>query len=207
MKQKKQLVVTISRQLGSGGAYIGTQIAKKMDMMYADREIISEAAKKFSVGEADIVSCDERILSFWQSLLKASPFTQDLYVPPRMKAPGDHELFEAEAEIIRCFARKHSAVIIGRCGFHVLRKMKNHVSLFFYAGTEFRINRIQEIYDVSPEAAATMIARSDRERSAYCKSITGKDWADARNYHLSIDTARAGIEKTVELTADYLESI
>ena len=207
MKQKHPMVVTISRQLGSGGAYTGQQIAKRMDLLYADREILCEAAKKFAVSEADLESCDEKIISFWQSLLKASPFSQNLYVPPKIMAPGDRDLYKTEAEIIEYIAHKHPAVIIGRCGFHVLRSLPNHVSLFVHADTGFRIDRVQKLYDVSKEDAGRMIAQSDRERTVYCKTITGKEWADARNYHLSIETSKAGIDKTIDLIISYLGSV
>ena len=66
MKNTSPFVITISRQLGCGGAYVGQQLAKHLDVFYADREIISQAAKQFSVLEEDLKSRDEKILSFWQ---------------------------------------------------------------------------------------------------------------------------------------------
>lgn len=207
MKQKNPLVVTISRQLGSGGAYIGQQIARRMDMLYADREILREAAKKFSMLESDIEHCDEKIISFWQSLLKASPFSQNLYIPPKIPAPGDIELFETEAEIIESLAHKHSAVIIGRCGFHVLRDFPNRVSILIHADAEFRCERIQKLYNLPKEAALKMIAQSDKDRAVYCKTITGKEWTDVRNFHLAVETGKVGIDKTVELLISCLKSM
>lgn len=207
MKKKNPLVVTISRQLGSGGAYIGQQLAKKLNMFYANREIISMAAQKLSVLELDLVSRDEKISSFWQSFLQISPLTQDAFIPPQLMIPGDHELFNVEAGVIERIARDRSAVIIGRCGFHVLRNHPNHVSIFLHGDAALRSSRIRTLYNLSEEDAGKIIAQKDKERAQHCQAITGKGWPDARNYHLSIDTGRVGVDKAVELILFYLESI
>jgi cytidylate kinase len=207
MKQAKTFAITISRQLGSGGSYIGQQLAKKMNIYYADREIISKVAKQLSVLENDLESREEKILSFWESLFKVYSFAPDVYVAPQLMAPTDRELYETEASVIEHIAKEHSAVIIGRCGFHILREHTNHVSIFLHGDTDFRNNRIQDIYHVSKELAGKMIAQSDKERALYCKTFTGKEWADARNYDLSINTSKVDIDKTVDLILNYLKLV
>jgi cytidylate kinase len=205
MNKNTPFVITISRQLGSGGSYIGQQLGKKMNIFYADREIIRKAAGQLSILEEELESREEKILSFWQSFLKMSAFVSDVNIPPKMLAPTDRELFEAEAEIIEHIAKERSAVIIGRCGFHILREYPNHVSIFLHADTAFRKTRIQKLLNVSEENAGKMIAQSDEERAFYCKTFTGKKWADAGNYELSINTGKVGVDKTVELILSYLK--
>jgi len=209
MKQKKDkpFVITISRQLGSGGAYIGQQLAKKLNIAYADREIIRKAARQLSVLVKELESRDEKILSFWESLLQFSAFCSDVYIPPQIMIPTDHDLFETESEIIEHIAKEHSSVIIGRCGFHVLRKFPDCTSIFLHGDTAFRNGRIQKLYYVSKEEAGEMIVRSDKERSLYCKTITGKEWTDARNYDITINTGKMGVDKSVELILNYMKLI
>jgi CMP/dCMP kinase len=207
MKTTNPFVITISRQFGCGGAYIGQQIVQKLYIFYADREIIRKAAKQLSVLEEDLESRDEKILSFWQSFLQVSALSTGAYVPPEITPPTDRELFEAEAGIIEHISKERSAVIIGRCGFHVLRKHPNHVSIFLHADVASRAERIQKLYAVSKESAETMITRSDTERALYCKTFTGKEWADARNYDISIDTGKVNIDKIAELILYYLKLI
>ncbi|MFA5047371.1 MAG: cytidylate kinase family protein, partial [Paludibacter sp.] len=79
---EKSFVITISRQLGSGGAYIGQQLAGKLNMFFADREIISKAAHQLSTLEDNLESREEKLLTFWQSLRKTTPRTQGLYIVP-----------------------------------------------------------------------------------------------------------------------------
>jgi cytidylate kinase len=205
VKNNSPFAITISRQLGCGGAYVGQQLAKKLNIFYADREIISQAAKQFSVLEEDLKSRDEKKLSFWQSFIRSYATAPDTYVKPHIMAPTDHALFKSESEIIARIAKERSAVIIGRGGSYILREHPNHVSLFLHGDITFRKNRIQKLYAVSDEVAGNMIAQSDKERALYHQTVTGQKWADARRYDLSIDTSKTVLDKCVELILKYLE--
>jgi len=208
MKNTSPFIITISRQLGSGGAYIGQQLAKKLNILYADREIIREAAKKLSVGEAALAPHEERLSSFWKSLLRSySMGAPDVYIPPKNSVPTSRELFEAETEAIRQIAKECSAVIIGRSGSYVLRDHPNNVSIFIHDETASRIGRVQKMFNVSEEAAGKVIEQSDKERALYHRTFTGREWADARRYHLAIDTGKLGLDKSVDLILKYLEWI
>jgi CMP/dCMP kinase len=206
VKNTSPLAITISRQLGCGGAYVGQQLAKSLNIFYADREIISQAARQFSVLEEDLKSRDEKKLSFWQSFIRAYAIAPDTYVQPRILPPSDHALFKTESEIITRIAKERSAVIIGRGGSYILREHPHHVSLFLHGDMASRKNRIQKLYAVSEEVAGNMIAKSDKERALYHQTVTGQKWADVRRYHLAIDTSRIGLDKSVELILKYLES-
>lgn len=205
MKNPKPFVITINRQLGSGGAYIGRNLAQKLNVFYADREIINQAAQQLSVLEEDLELRDEKILTFWQSFLQVSAFVPDAYMPPQMMPPTDRELYETEAEIIEHIVKERPAVIIGRCGFHILHGYSNHVSIFLHGEVAFRKDRVQKIYNVTKEVAGKMIAQSDKARALYCNTFTGKVWSDARNYDLSIDTSKTDIDQTVDFILNYLE--
>ncbi len=208
MKENSQIVITISRQLGSGGAYIGQQLAKKMNVSYLDREIIKMAAKELSMIEEELEPRDERILSFWQSVFQLSGYSgTDVYIPPRFFVPTDRELFNAEAEVIKRIVKDRSAVIIGRCGSHILRTYPNHTSIFLHADIDFRKKRIEKLYNLSQEEASKMITKNDSERSRYHHMLTGKEWTDAKQYDLSIDTSKIGVDNSVQLIFQYLELI
>jgi cytidylate kinase len=205
MKETSPFVITISRQLGSGGTYVGQQLAKNLNVFYADREIIGQAAKQFSVLKEDLESRDEKILSFWQSFIQSFAIAPDVYMPPQIIAPTDRELFKVETKIIEHIAKERSAVIIGRCGAYVLREHPNHVNIFLHSDITFRKSRIQSLYNVSEEVAGKMIAQSDKERALYHHTFTGKEWTDARRYDISINTSKIGLDKSVELILKYLE--
>ena len=207
MKQTSPFAITISRELGCAGAYVGQQLAKKLEIFYADREIISQAAKQLSVLKEELESRDEKVLSFWQAFIRSYAIAPDTYVPPQIITPSDRELFKTESEVIGRIAKERSAVIIGRCGSYILREHPNHVSIFLHGAITFRKIRIQKLYAVSEEIAEKMIVQSDKERALYHHTVTGQEWADARRYDISIDTSKIDVEKSGELIFKYLESI
>jgi len=207
MKNTSPFVITISRQLGCGGAYVGHQLAKTLNVFYADREIIGQAAKRLSVLEEDLKPRDEKILSFWQSFIRSYAVAPDTYVQPHILTPSDHELFKTESEIITRIAKERSAVIIGRCGSYILREHPNHVSLFLHGDMTFRKNRIHKLYDVSEDVAGEMIVQNDEERARYNQKFTGREWTDARQYDMAIDMSKTGIDRALDLILKYVELI
>jgi cytidylate kinase len=201
-------VITISRQLGSGGAYIGEKLAQQLNMYYADREIINQAAKQLALFDEDIATHDERTRSFLELLFQNNPFiTTETYIPPQVLGPTDEQLFETEKEIIEHIAEEQSAVIVGRCGSYILREHPNHVSIFLHANMSFRKNRIQEAYGVSEKEAAKMMAQSDEDRAKYHQTFTNKNWTDTRQYDLCIDTSKPGVDASLDLIVKYLQLV
>ncbi len=208
MKQSAPLVITISRQLGSGGAYTGQQLAQKLNFYYADREILKKTALQFSISAEEMALQDEKLPSFWDCVSKSSFLAPGVYIPPSMTvSPTTGNIFEAEKSIIKQIADKGPAVIIGRCGFHILRDHPNCMKIFLISDREFRIQRVSELYNMPEETALKMIEKSDRERASYNKTFTGKEWADARNYDLSINTGKIGVDKTIGFILDYLKNV
>ncbi|MBN1690374.1 MAG: cytidylate kinase-like family protein [Dehalococcoidia bacterium] len=197
-QQSAPYVITISRQIGSGGAYIGKRLAGKLGISYVDREIVRRAAQQLNIPEDSLISRDEKTTPLWQSVLEqsvfGSPFT---YVPPPLNIPDDKELYQAESDIILDIAKTGSAVIIGRGGYHVLRSHSRRLSVFLHASTAFREQRIQELYHLSLPEARKMVQSTDNSRANYIHSVTGEDWTDARQYDISLDTGILGF-KVVE---------
>lgn len=204
MKNTTHLVITISRQLGSGGAYIGQALAKHLNLYYADNDIIQKVAEKFSLSEEYLNKRDERIESIWKSFLKFSAFSSEKFIPTDKIEPTSEELFNAETMVIQHIAKEHPSVIIGRCGFHVLQEIPNRISIFLHSDLASRQKRIQEIYQVSAEKAKEMIVQSDKERGQYIQTFTGKKWIDSRNYHLTLDTGSLGFDRSIELILQYI---
>lgn len=205
MQEPLHTIITISRQIGSGGAYIGQKLAKKLDIGYVDREIIAQAAKAFSIQEDDLESIDEKTPSFWQSFFQSTICSPDVYLPPQLFVPTEEAIFKVETEIIQRIAKNRSAVIIGRCGSHILRDNPNHLSVFLYADTKFRKKRIEELYKVSGKEAEKMIEQSDGERARYHQLLVEKTWSDATQYDLCINTSKMGIDNTIELISETMK--
>ena len=214
MENESPLVITISRQLGSGGALLGQKLAEKLGMLYLDQKIIKEVAEKLGVLTEDIEWRDERIISEWRSVIKLLASVQpkisypmfEMAVPNVPVTLSNKELFEAESEIISRVAKEKPAVIIGRCGSYILRNHPKHVSIFLHANIEFRKQNVQEYYGVSDKDAAQIIESADKYRIRYIHEFTGCDMNDARQYHLSIDAGVLGLDGAVNLVSEYIQN-
>ena len=207
MENNKNIIITISRQLGCGGAYIGQEIAKQLGIMYADREIINKAAEKLSSTDEEMAKFDEKPLTFWQSFFQNSAAISNIYIPPQIVNPIDFELFETEADIMRNMAKSNSAVIVGRCGFYALKDYPNHIKIFLFGSFKSRCRRIEKLYKISNLEAEKMILKSDKDRSEHCSHFTGTDFYDVRNYDLAINTTNKDIDKIAELIVNYVKMV
>lgn len=207
MKTVSPFAITINRQLGSGGSFIGQQLAKHLGIAYIDREITSEAAKRLMVLESELESREEKILSFWQSFVQYDAYAPSVYAPPKTLMPTNRELFDVEADIIRRIASEKSAVIMGRCGFNILSGHLNRISLCFYGEMGFRVHRVAELYAISEKEAENLILQTDKNRSHFCRTFTGKEWSDLSNYDLSIDTSKLGMDKSIAVIINYLNEL
>jgi cytidylate kinase len=206
MSETLPLVITISREIGSGGAYIGHKLAEDLDILYFDRDIIVKAAEKLNVYARDVASCDEKRQSFWKSVVSSfSDLDTSQYVPPIANYPSFYEVYEAQSEVIKNLAKEKSAVIIGRGGFHVLKDHPNHLSIFLHADKDFREKRIQDLYSVSEHKAKKIIEGTDQQRKAYIKKLTGQDMYNTLLYDLTIDTGRIGFEEAEKLILNLIK--
>jgi cytidylate kinase len=203
-------LITISRQMGSGGSYIGRRLSERLGIRYVDRDVLRSASEYLGQDEEQIESREERASGFLSDLLRGfiqgSP--EAAYVPPPLRPVYDRELFEAEALVIRRIADAWDSVIVGRGGFHVLKERPGLISVFLHAPEQFRLKRIMQVYDISdPSEAADLIRDSDRKRKRFIKAFAGVEWTDARCYRLCINTAFAGFDAAEEMILKLVEQV
>jgi CMP/dCMP kinase len=205
--ETKPFVVTISRQLGSGGGFMGERLSARLKAMYLDRGILRHAAEKLRVSEDELETLDEKTTPFWQSILISSNYAApSLFTPPPTAVfPSDHDLFRVETEIITHIAEKNMAVIVGRGGSFILRDHPRHASLYLHADISVRCQRVQAKYNLPVDKALKLIEDNDKARSRYLHNVTGFDWSDARQYHLCIDTGALELPKIENLVVEYLQ--
>ena len=194
--------ITISRQMGAGGSYIGQLIAKRLGLKYIDREVLHIAAQEFGCDEETIAARSERVSSFWERVLGGLSFgaPEAAYSPPPLGNFSDRELFEKQTQILKRIASQEDCVVVGWAGVFMLPRHRGMFSVFCHAPKSFRVKRLMHIYeDLTDERARTLIAESDRTREIYFNEMTGHDWMCARNYNLSIDTSLQSLEEIAEL--------
>jgi cytidylate kinase len=189
------------RELGSGGAYIGMQAAKRLGYAYIDRQILEEAARKLGCQEGELDDRDGRLQSFWEKLIAvfAIGAPEAVYIPP-VRWISDEQLVETQNRLMQELVNKGPCLIVGRGAFSVLRGKAKLFNVFIHAPVSFRIRRVMHIYGIKTEReAAEMLDRSDQERDRYIRFCTGLNRLDARNYHLTIDTGTIDFTSATEM--------
>lgn len=194
-------VLAISRQLGSGGAFIGQAVANRLGLHYADRDILHEAALALGVDDAALEALEERPEGFWERVahLFARGGAEGLYAPLDLPAFDQADLFSLEGRIIQEITSREDAVIVGRGASHVLREHPGLISIFLYAPPAVRVSHVMETYHLDQADAAALVHRSDRERGQFIEALTGRGWADASLYDMCLNTATVGWEAAASI--------
>lgn len=194
--------ITISRQMGTGGSYIGQLIATHLGLKYVDREVLHLAAKEFGGDEETVAARSEKISSFWERVLGGLSFggADTHYNPPPLPSFTDRELFDKQVEILKRIATRHDCVVVGWAGVFLLPRHRGTFNVFCHAPKSFRVKRLMSIYpDLTDEKARLLITGSDRTREIYFNEMTDHDWTCARNYNLSIDTSLMPLDEIAQL--------
>jgi cytidylate kinase len=200
------ITVTIARQLGCGGSYLGQRLADNLSFRCLDREIISQTAKRLALDEEQLSAREERISSFWERALQGITGPPEaFYQQPVSPTLTDREVFLAESEVMKTIAAREDCVIVGRLASHILQPHTESVHLFLHAPLAFRIQRVIASGDAANEAQAReVIARSDESRRRFIVAMVGKERDDARNYDLCIDTSSLPMDDIAEFLTNYV---
>lgn len=190
----KQIVVTLSREYGSGGRYIGRLIADKLGIKFYDKDFIVEVAKETGLSEEYIENQEQK-----RGILAG--LNNGYYVG----LDNSDELFIKEAELIKKVANKESCVIIGRCADFILQGKENVIKVFVYSDKENKIKRATEIYGLNKTKAEKEIKRIDKLRANHYKHYTEKDWNNHSNYDICINSDTLGVEKSAELICNIVK--
>lgn len=201
----KNIVITISRQYGSGGKTIGAMLAHELGINCYSREILRMASEDSGINERLFGMSDEKIRRAGWFRLLSRPYGGELLPPEDKGFTSDDNLFNYQAKIIKDLAAKESCVIIGRCADYVLKDYPNVMSVFIHADRKFCLDRSMERHSMTEKEMEKYIQRIDEYRSDFYRYHTGHEWADARNYDLCLDSGKLGFEKCVEEIRSYMK--
>lgn len=196
-----KVIITIARQYGSGGRYIGELIAKELSIPFYDQNLITLAAEKSDLCHEAAAEADERNAS--SLLYTLAMGSTAMLHSPHYNMPINDKLFLVQSEIIKEAAAKGSAVIVGRCADYVLRENPNTLSVFIHADSKARAKQIAERNGITESEALTLIAKTDRRRANYYNFYTGRRWGELTNYDLCINSRKFGAENAAKLIVDY----
>ena len=198
---KKQILITIGREYGSGGREIGRRLAEKLQFAFFDYQIVTELAKRTAFAEEYILSIQEK---------RPYPVlpvpTVRMWAPPNPMLDQHLEVFLKESEVIRDMADKAPCVIVGRCADYALAGRPGLLRIFCRADLGQRIRRIEQRHNLSKKKAALLVAKTDRHRRVYYHHHTGQFWGHSSCYDLTVNTGVLGVEKTAETMEAFIRT-
>ncbi len=199
------MVITIGREFGSGGKYIGERLAEELNLKLYDAELIERVSKERNINIRTLNENDEKHKkSFWYTLAMASMSMYDS-VNSLTELPEDDKVFIEQSKVIEEIADEDNSVIIGRCSNVILKDRKNAIHVFVYAQDEkFKIERKVEFAGLDEKKALKLMRKKDKERAAYYNYYTNKVWGARDSYDLLVDSSKLGVENTIKLIKEFV---
>lgn len=210
---KEPFVITISREVGSGGRTIGRKLAEKLGVRFSDKELVDELQKKLNLTVDSIEEFKgkkKRWLDDFIQMVAPVPVSGMLvggdsdYISEYNLSLTVNDVFEAEREILNGIADEGSCVIAGRSGFFVLKGRPNKVDILITASRDKRIARIMDKQNLSRQKAEEVIDSVDKARDNYVLRYTGQSRYDARNYHIVLNMDYITEDQAVAMILSYL---
>ena len=190
-------IITISRELGSGGRFIGEEVAKKLGIAYYDKNIINEIAEKSGLSPEYIQENAE--LSPKKGLFAYAFAGRDI----TGKSVEDM-VYEAQRKVILELADKEPCVIIGRNADYILKDRDDVLNVFIHGDAPEKIQRITRLYNVEEQKAVKMMADTDKRRMANYNFYTNQKWGKADNYTLCLNSSQLGYDRCEKIIMECL---
>ena len=201
----KKKIVTISRQYGSGGRYIGENLAKAMGVPCYDEKLIDMVAKESGFAQSFVAEKGERMTgSLLFNIASSLSFANNVFSNNNGVTLQDESYF-TQNRIIKELADKGPCVIVGRCADYILREREDCLNVFIFADNESKIERAEKYFNITREEAPAVLKKKDKARANHYKYYTDQEWGMASNYDLCLNSGLIGIEGCVKAIQQVLE--
>jgi cytidylate kinase len=212
MNKNEKFVITINRELGSGGRTVGRKLAERLGVAFYDKALIKALTEKYHLSVEEIEHMKGSSQSWWADFKRRMSIGQsadaNYYIPKKGDEPElltTDVLFETEQEILKGIAADESCVVAGRSGFYVFNKHPNHLSVLIQASMDFRLNRLVNKHNLTENEAVKAIEKVDKMRENYIKKYTGTSRYDTRNYDLVLRADGKTEDQLVDLILNFID--
>ena len=189
-------IITISREFGSGGRTIGKMAAEKLGIPYYDKDLVKKVAVETGFDESYIEKQGEDAPS---KSIFGYAFAAIGMNGAMNGMSADDFLWVIQRNVILDLAEKGPCVIVGRCADYILKERTDCLNVFVHAAAETRAERIVRLYGETEKSPAKRLEEKDKKREVYYKYYTGQVWGMAKNYAISLDSGKLGLDRCVEL--------
>ena len=198
-------IITIGRQLGSGGREIGQLDSTYLGIKYYDKELLTAAAKESGMAQELFENHDEKPTNSFLYSLVMDTYSLGYSSGTFNEMPLNHKIFLAQFDTIKKIADKEPCVIVGRCADYALADYPNCVKVFIHADIDYRIHRVAKRHDLTLAKAKDEVTKTDKKRASYYNYYTSKRWGEAAGYDLCLDSSVIGKENVVKMIEQFIE--
>lgn len=192
----KQLIVSISREFGSGGRDIAKKVAEDLGLELYDRNMLEDIAKAMNIEPEVLEDIDEK--------------PRNKLLSRRVNGHSnsmEENLAQMQFEYLRQKADQgESFVVVGRCSETILKDREGLVSIFIVGDKETKLNHAMEKFGISYEEAVFKCERHDRSRRRYHNHYSDFKWGDSRNYDMCINSSRLGMDGTAGIIEAFIKN-
>ena len=193
-------IITISRAFGSGGRSIGKEVAQRLGIPFYDKELV-EAVAKESGFHADFIEEAGEYAPVTSSFLFSIAVSPNPMNMMHTMSMAD-QLFVYQTNVIHSLAAKGPCAIVGRCADYILRDRTDALHVFIHADMAHRAERIVRLYGETKQSPEKRLNDKDSKRKIYYKHYTNRNWGEAQNYHLCLNSGLIGVEKCADIIVD-----
>ena len=207
MNKNEKFVITINREVGSGGRTVGRKLSERLNVKYFDKAIVDGLTEKFGLSIERIEKIKSQKKSWWNDINNYyNTLVNSTSQPMEAEVKLDNaSMFETEKHILQEIATQTSCVIAGRTGFMIFREWPNHLNIFIQASMEHRVQRVMRRQNVSEKEAREIIAKLDASRETYIKKYEDTSRYDTRNYQLVISMDDLSEDDAVDVIMAYID--
>lgn len=198
------MLITVSREYGAGGSSVATRVAALLGWRLLDNQVVEEVAARAGMPVQDVAEREERGPSFVERLARALvASTPELLGPEPVAMPEADEsrLVRLTEQVVAEATREGNAVLVGRAAVAVLGRREDALHVRLVASPSYRAGVVARRLGIDLEAAAKEIKDTDADRVRYHRQWYNRDWADPRNYHLTLNTEWLGIDRSAAIIA------
>ena len=193
-------ITTISRAFGSGGRTIGKAVADRLGIPFYDKELVAKVAEE-SGFHADFIEEAGEYAPVTSSFLFNIAVSPNPMAMMGTMSMAD-QLFVCQTNVIRRLADEGPCVIVGRCADYILREREDCLHVFIHADMEHRAERIVRLYGETKQSPEKRLTDKDNKRKVYYRHYTNRNWGEAQNYHLSLNSGLIGVENCTDIIVD-----
>lgn len=194
------MIITISRQYAAGGSEVARQVAERLGYTLVDNELIDEVAARAGMSPDEVAEREEKAPGFIDRLTHTLAASMPEFVAPEggtLPELTEERLVRITEKVVADLAARGNAVLVGRASAVVLANRSDTLHVRVVAPVAARLRRAVERLGVAAKEAERKLVETDTNRARYHKQYYKRDWNDASNYDLVVNTERLGIEGAV----------